>query len=155
MTTALDANILLDLLIPDNPELQNAQERLGNALEAGPIVICEIVYAEISARFRSEDEIDRFLQETGVRLARCQPGTLFRAGLAWTAYLRQRSNQLQCARCGQLEDVQCQRCGSALRARQHLVADFLIGAHAAMQADRLLTRDRGYYGTYFPELRLA
>jgi predicted nucleic acid-binding protein len=37
---------------------------------------------------------------------------------------------------------------------KRLLADFMIGAHALVQADRLLTLDPTRYGQDFPEVRL-
>jgi predicted nucleic acid-binding protein len=36
--------------------------------------------------------------------------------------------------------------------RARMVADFLIGAHARTRADRLVTRDRGFFRRYFDGL---
>ena len=155
MITAVDTNILLDVLVPGETHAESSERALSESLRAGPTVISEPVYAELAGRFPAQEDIDRFLGDSGIRLQPTGAEALYLAGRTWREYLRRRPGFLVCPSCGTSQDVRCATCGAHLLPRQHVVADFLIGAHAASHADRLLTRDHGYYRTYFLGLRLA
>jgi hypothetical protein len=128
LTTAVDSTVLLDLL-------------------------SEPVYSECSPAFPAQEYLEQFLTGAGVLRVASSPEALFEAGLAWKVYLGKRPRPLTCPRCGSANDVKCAGCGSAIRTRQHLIADFLIGAHASVHADR--TRDRGFYRRYFGSLSIV
>ena len=127
MITAVDTNVLLDFLADDrHPNASKAQ--MMSACGAGALIASEIVYAELVPAFGDRDRLDRALREINVQITPLGSDIAFDAGLRWTQYRR----------------------SGGLRERNP--PDFLIGAHALLTADTLLTRDRGFNGTYFPEI---
>jgi len=155
MITAVDTNILLDILITDETYSKGSKKLLDTYIEEGQLVVCEIVYAELASQFLSEGAVRDFFADTGIKLINSDEKTLYIAGERWAAYTRNKKRHLQCAQCGEHVTVVCPRCNYPLSFRQRIISDFIIGAHALMNADLFLSRDRGFYGTYFKDLKIS
>lgn len=130
MITAIDTNVLLDVLLPDPKFLSQSTRALEDAANAGSLVICDPVYAELCVHFEKQSECDEFLEDNVIRVEALSRAASFQASRAWRTYRQQ----------------------GGKRARS--LADFLIGAHAQLQASRLLSRDRGFYRALYPSLLL-
>lgn len=152
MITAIDTNILLDILLPDPQYKDTSRSYVERGIKEGALIICELVYSELGALF-SKKELDRFLEDIGVTLKLSTPDSLYKAGEAWKEYLKRRGSEVQCPTCGNKMRITCNHCGQLLM-RKHIMSDFIIGAHARVLAGALITRDRGIYKTYFKDLVL-
>lgn len=134
MRTALDSNVLSALWSAE-PSTPRLLQQLAEASAAGAVLIAPVVYAELHAYPGATQEwLDRFLDATGVAVDFGLETQVWRE--AGTRYARYAERRRKTA-------------GSQPR---RLLADFLIGAHALLQADRLLTLDPKVYRQDFPEL---
>lgn len=154
MITAVDTNIILDILIPDDPFAESSKRLLDRHLSEGTLMLCEVVYSELAAHFPFEADLKKFLAETGMRMVSSNEKSLYIAGSRWAEYAgNANKNQFSCI-CGNAFAVTCPNCKAAITKRLHVLADFLIGAHALVHADCILSRDLGVYKTYFKDLKV-
>ena len=119
------------------------------------LVICEVVYAELGSQFLSSQHLDRFLRDTAIRLVPSNEKSLFEASNAWKKYSGREKDVIICPACGKRQKAACHFCKEIIPYRQHILSDFLIGAHAKIQTNRRITRDRGFYRTYFQDLDIV
>lgn len=124
--TLLDSNVLIDVLAGDPVWERWSDEAMIEALEHGALFVNPIVFAEISAGFRTAEGCELALDERWVERVPLPWPAAFLAGKAYLDY--RRSGGL----------------------RSSPLPDFFIGAHAAVGGLRLLTRDPARIRTYFP-----
>jgi predicted nucleic acid-binding protein len=132
---AVDTSILVDY-IGDGPLAEQAEQLLRTALSAGPVVACDVVVSEVVAGLGHSDIVLETLEAIGISYSPVELRAALRAGEMQRRY----RTRLQ----GQPE----------LSPARRSVPDFLIGAHALLQCQGLITRDAGFFRDYFKGLRV-
>ncbi len=128
MRTAVDSSVLL-LILRQQAGWEQWRGVLGRAAEEGLLLLCPVVFAECSVGFSSVVEARARFDALGMAYDALSPECAWMAGQTYLKYRKEHGP------------------------REHLLPDFLIAAHAAVQADRLASLDRGYLRTYFPNLK--
>lgn len=128
--TLVDTNVLLDLVTNDPIWADWSVAQLEAVSLAGPLLINDVIYAELAVRYERIEELDAFIEEAGLELTALPRAALFLAGKVFTRYRR------------------------AGGSRTGVLPDFFIGAQAAVQKLPLLTRDVGRYRSYFRTVEL-
>ena len=128
---AVDSSVLIDIFQGDDSAATDAvADALRDALRIGPVVICDIVLAEICTALKNGSEVLRDIEEVGIAYMPTEARAALRAGEMQRRY-RQRGGP-----------------------RTRTVPDFLIGAHALLQCQALITRDAGFFRDYFKGLKV-
>jgi predicted nucleic acid-binding protein len=128
--TFVDTNVLLDLVTDDPVWADWSVAQLEEASLRGPLLINDVVYAELAVRYERIEQLDEFVEEADLKMAAMPKAALFLASKVFAQY---------------------RKSGGA---RSGVLPDFFIGAHAAVSDMPLLTRDVGRYRTYFPTLKV-
>ena len=132
---AVDTSVLVDLLGGD-ARADAAEACLRLALGQGPVVACAVVVSELAAGLGHGAEVMDALEEMG---------------LAYSAI-----DQRSAVRAGEMQRKYRQRLHNAADGDDPFrsIPDFLVGAHAMLQCQGLITRDSGFFRDYFKGLKV-
>ena len=126
----VDTNVLLDLVTDDAEWAEWSVSRLRECAHLDSLAINPIIYAELSLAFDQLEELDAAVADLELEFLELPKAALFLAARALLRYRRRGGG------------------------KANVLADFFIGAHAAVAEFRILTRDSRRYKSYFPTVQL-
>jgi predicted nucleic acid-binding protein len=127
---AVDSSVLLDVLGGDPQYVDASESCLREALAVGEVVICDAVVAEVQSLLDTRETAMDVLAQLGLRYQATSESAAVRAGHMQRRF-RDRGGR-----------------------RERVVADFMIGAHALLQCQGLITRDAAFFQDYFKGLKV-
>ncbi|MCR6662286.1 MAG: type II toxin-antitoxin system VapC family toxin [Luteimonas sp.] len=125
---AVDAPVLVELLT-DGPRADAVENSLRQCLGSGRVVVSDAALAQVSATLRNGADALAALEEMGVHFSAVESKSALRAGEMLRRH-RQRNGE------------------------SRPITDFLVGAHALLQCDGLVTFDTEFHRDYFKGLKL-
>ncbi|MBR7653363.1 type II toxin-antitoxin system VapC family toxin [Brucella oryzae] len=131
MTTFVDTNILLCMSNPNEEHHQWAIDEFIKCKEAGPTVICDIVYSEFSVGMKNKSDVDTAISAFSVDRLPYTDDALFNAGKVFQIYRHKHKGQ-----------------------KTNVLPDFMIGAIASFHGIPLMTLNKKDYTKYFPALKI-
>ncbi|ANH67927.1 type II toxin-antitoxin system VapC family toxin [Mitsuaria sp. 7] len=137
---AVDSSVLIDLL-GDAPGADAAEAALRLALSSGPVVLCDVVLSEVTAGLGHGSEVMDALEEMGLSFLAIDQRAAIRAGEMQRKFKQRFADKGGAAK-------------TDAAASSRAMPDFLVGAHAMLQCDGLITRDQGFFRDYFKGLKV-
>ena len=126
----VDTNVLVDVLEDDPQWADWSIQQMRAQSQIHELAINPVIYAELSLTFSTVEALDETIADLGLTFLQLPRPALFLAGKAFARYRRQGGT------------------------KHNVLADFFIGAHAAVTGALLLTRDARRYRSYFPGVEL-
>lgn len=126
ITTAIDSNILIDILFNDHEFAADSAAALTSSSMQGAVVISSVVIAEVAGYFPQAEAAQKFFSEIDAVITSLDAKGAISAGQIWRQRLQ--------------------------KDRTRILPDYIVAAHAVEFADRLLTRDAGFTRMNVPGL---